>query len=105
MDHPQILAYVEPLIPVSHIRHENGSVEAIPDKNSGLFEVKRLYCPDHSRFGMVIRLTDIWRPVGVIPMFGDNCPPDWTSDSAVEEARTFVVNIYHSKDSFQCLSS
>ncbi len=53
VDHPQILAYVEPLIPVSHIRHENGSEKAIPDENSGLFEVKRLYRPDHStiRYG------------------------------------------------------
>lgn len=102
--HPEILAYVEPLVPTSQVRREDGSAQAVPDENSGLVEVKRLYRSDRSRFGMVIRLTDIWRSVDIVPVYGIECDDDWTSDSAVNEARSFLINVFYTKDMFQSLS-
>lgn len=103
-DYPEILAYVEPLVPVSQARCEDGVVKAAPDENSGLVEVKRLHRPDRTRFGMVIRLTDIWRPVDVVPVFEDECESDWTSDTAIDKAQSFLINVFYTKDAFQCLS-
>lgn len=98
------MAYIEPLVPVTTLRRENGSVDAVADENSGLIEIKRLFRPDLSRFGMVIRLTDIWRQVNIVPMFGEKCEETWTCDTAVEEAQTFVANVFQSKEAYQCLS-
>lgn len=95
---------MEPLVPASQIRREDGTVDAIPDKDSGLIEIKRLYRPDLSRFGMVVRLTDIWCPVDVVPAFGESCDKDWTCDTAVDEARRLFINIFYTKDAYRRLS-
>lgn len=104
-DHPEILAYIEPLVPVTTVAREDGTVEAVPDQDSGLTRIKRLHRQDLSRFGMVIRLTDIWRPVDIVPAFGEKCDKNWTSDTALDKARTFLINSFYSKDDYMSLTA
>ena len=99
----EFLAYVEPLIPTSVVAREDGEMEGARDPNSGLIEVKRLYKPDLSRFGMVIKLTDIWRSVDLVPVYGRRCP-EWTGETAYAEAQSFWINIYSDKETFQSLT-
>lgn len=98
------LAYVEPLIPVTVRKHRDGTAEVIANKNSGLVEVRRAYDADGTRLGTIINITDIWRPIVVVPNFGPACPDDWTHETAVEEARTLFINVFCDKETYQCTS-
>lgn len=69
----------------------------ICDKSSGLYKVVRMYDEHGLRRGIVINLTDIWRPVDVVPVFGRSCPAAWTTDNAVELAKCFHVNPFYNK--------
>lgn len=104
-NHTDILAYVEPLIPTSLVSCGQGATEGARHEDSGLVRVKRLYSPDLSRFGMIVRLTDIWRLVDVVPVFGEECDTEWTSDTAIDEAQSFWVNVYNNKEAFQSLAT
>ncbi len=52
---------------------------------------------------IVINLTDIWRPVDVVPAFGRSCPVAWTADNAVERAKEFYVNPFYDKTVYRDL--
>ncbi len=77
----------------------SSGTESIPvrDESSGLYKVSRLLDEDGSRRGIVINLTDIWRPVDVTPGFGKICPVSWSTDNAVEQAKEFYINPFHDK--------
>ncbi len=98
---PDYLAYIEPLQP-SNISTSSFGAEPIHirDESSGLYKVSRLLDEDGSRRGIVINLTDIWRPVDVVPAFGKICPVSWSTDNAVERAKEFYVNHFHDKSSY-----
>lgn len=68
-----------------------------------MFRVVRSLRSDGSRRGLIIRLTDIWRPVELVPKFGTQCPKNWTYLNSVELAKEFYVNCYSDKETFQCL--
>lgn len=71
---------------------------------SGLFRVKRaLEAATGSRKGLVVDLSRIWRPVDVIPSFGNSFPDEWTMDTSVELAEIFLVNPYFEKESFHAI--
>lgn len=53
------------------------------------------------RQGLIVKLTDIWRPVELIPIFGRRCPAEWTAGSAVELAGEFYVNPFSEKEAYQ----
>lgn len=57
--------------------------------------------PSKDRKGDIVELTDIWRPVQLIPKFGTICPKEWTADNAVELADTFLVNCFLDKETYQ----
>ena len=59
---------------------------------------KRIFRSDNKRKGLIIPLTQIWRPIQLIPVFGKACNVNWTCDNAVEQASTFIV------DNYFCLS-
>lgn len=69
--------------------------------NVEMFEVVRHLRSNGERFGEVIPITDIWRPVDLIPQFGNKCPEDWTCYTAVEEATAFLVNSFWDKETYQ----
>lgn len=66
-----------------------------------MYEVVRSLRGDQTRKGEIIELTEIWRPVQLIPKFGLMCPPEWTCDTAVEEAKSFFVNCFLDKETYQ----
>lgn len=98
-----LLAYVEPLKPARGTisLQDNGFFDHVPDDNIEMFRLVRDLNPDHSRRGKIIRLRDIWRPIDVIPKFGEECPEEWTRDTSVELATEFYVNSFADKEIYQ----
>ncbi len=106
--HPRgdYFAYVQPFCPVEETtrRAPNNTVECFPDPDIGMFRVKRVIGLDGEREGMIIKLTDIWREVDLVPNFGEKCPRRWTTETAVEKASDFIVNHFHDKDIYASLA-
>lgn len=81
----------------------------VPDKNIGLYRVRHLMNRDRLRPGepeavhVVAKLTDIWRPVELVPSFGKQCPINWTADTAVELSEDFYLNTFSDKDVYQAI--
>ncbi|KLO05267.1 hypothetical protein SCHPADRAFT_839614 [Schizopora paradoxa] len=100
-----ILAYVEPLKPAPKTisLQSDGSYDHVPDDNIEMFRLVRDLNQDHSRRGLIIPLKDIWRPIDVIPKFGEACPEEWTSLNSVELADEFYVNSFADKQTFQAV--
>ncbi len=48
----------------------------------------------------MIRLTDIWRPIQLTPVFGKECPANWDLNNAVELAKEFYVNSFWDKETY-----
>lgn len=100
------LAYVEPFRPASGtigVNDDDGFPAHVTDDDIEMFRVQRALRSDGTRRGLIIRLTDIWRPVELIPKFPATCPPsrEWTAESAVELAREFYVNCFSDKEVYQ----
>lgn len=101
---PEYLAYVERLRVVRPVGATvRGAVGCYVNPNSKLIRVERVLERDGSRAGMIVNLTDIWRPVDLVPNFGEACPPEWTTDSSVEMANEFFINSFHDKQTYICL--
>ena len=100
-----ILAYVQPFKPAPGTisQQEDGSKAHVPDDDIEMFRVVRSLHSDGKRKGLIIRLTDIWRPVELIPRFGKKCPVGWTSSNAVELADHFYVNCFSDKEAYQTI--
>ncbi len=83
---------------------EDGHYDHVPDDNIEMFRFVRDLDPeDLSRRGTIIRLLDIWRPIDVIPKFGEACPEEWTQDNSVELASEFYVNSFGDKETYQAV--
>lgn len=106
--HP-ILAYIQPLLPhpksvMTRASESNPRVTEkvhITVKDIDMFRVIRSLRPDKSRRGAIIELSDIWRPIQLVPVFEGACPADWTCDSAVESADSLYVNSFSEKPVYQ----
>ncbi len=81
----------------------NGVVEQKPDPDTGMFCVRRDLDDDGRRKGMIVKLTDLWQQVELIPFFGRKCPRSWNSDTAVEKATEFIVNCFSDREFFACM--
>lgn len=99
----ECLAYIQPFNPApgTIVSQGNGSRAHAPVDNLEMYKVVRSLRADGSRRGLIIRLTDIWRPVEVVPCFGKACPADWTAYNSVELAKEFFVNSFSDKETFQ----
>ncbi len=73
----------------------------MPDDGIEMFRVVRQTNGDGSRRGIVVKLTDIWRYVELVPRFGKKCNGDWNSKNACELATEFYVNSFADKDIYQ----
>lgn len=93
---PLTYAYIQPLRPVQ--------ASNATDKAINMTRFERSFLRGTQREGRIIRLTDIWRQVEVVPVFGKECPKDWNSSNAVELAEEFYVNIFSGKDVYQQLA-
>ena len=52
---------------------------------------------DGTQRGRVIDIKTIWWPVQLVLVFGERCPPDWTSDTAIDLATELYINCFMSK--------
>lgn len=93
----EFFAYVEPLVPAPGTVKEGVHV---PDKGVGLFHVRRSYAPDNSRNGIIVKLTDIWRPIDLVPKFGSKCVRKWDATLTCEVVTEFFVNHFFDKEIF-----
>lgn len=101
----EFLAYVQPFKPAPGTVsvQEDGSKAHVPDDNIEMFRVTRSLHRNGERKSLIIKLTDIWRPVELIPRFGRKCPASWTSSDAVELAEQFYVNCFSDKEAYQSI--
>lgn len=99
------LAYVEYFkhAPKTLADQENGEKNHVPDDIIEMFRVIRKVSRDGERIGGIIRLTDIWRPIQLIPVFGKKCDDRWDSNSAVELSKEFYVNCFWDKETYQAV--
>ncbi len=100
-----VYAYVQPFKPApGTITTQQGGRKAhVPDDNIEMYRVCRVFNNDGTRAGMVIKVTDIWRHVELIPKFGARCPSHWDSKNAVELATEFYVNNFADKEVYQAV--
>ena len=87
------LAYVQPFRLASSTRGK-------ADPGIHMYRVSRDLRSDRTRKGLVVPLTDIWRPVELIPKFGCKCDITWTCDTAVEHAKEFYLNCFADKPTY-----
>ena len=80
-----VFAYVQPFKVAANAK---GRV----DPDIQLYRVVRDMRSDRTRKGLIVALTDIWRPVELIPVFGSNCNVTWNCDNAVENSKEFYLN-------------
>lgn len=97
------LAYMQPFNPApASIRPQlDGSRAHVPVDDIEMYKIVRSTRTDGSRRGLIVRLTDMWRPVEVVPNFGKECPKEWTASTSVELAKEFYVNSFSDKETFQ----
>ena len=90
---PIFFAYIQPfrLAP---------SAKGMPDPGIHMYRVVRDLRSDWTRKGFIVPLTDIWRPVELIPKFGSKCNTTWTCDTAVEDAKEFYLNCFADKPTY-----
>ena len=62
------------------------------DPDIQLYRVVRVLRSDRTRKGLIVALTDIWRPVELVPVFGSKCNVAWNCDNAVENSKEFYLN-------------
>lgn len=79
---PRYMAYVEWFSPFQR-----------PDPVHGMYKVQR-QLRDGGRPGSIIPLTSIQRSVHLLPIFGPDIPPHWTSANVLDECPKFLVNSY-----------
>lgn len=86
-------AYVQPFRIASNAKGR-------ADPSIKLYRLVRDLRSNRSRKGLVISLTDIWRPVELIPRFGEKCNKDWSCDTAVERSKEFYLNCFADKSTY-----
>lgn len=78
----------------------NGKIRQLKEKYIYMYRVRRSLDANGARKGFIINVTDIWRPVDLIPVFGETCSLDWTSSTSIDLAEEFLVNRFFDKTSF-----
>ena len=86
-------AYVQPLKIAANAKGE-------VDPDIQMYRVVRDLRSDRMRKGLIVALTDIWRPVELIPVFGKKCNTNWSCDTAIEQSKEFYLNSFEDRPSF-----
>ncbi len=84
-------AYIEPFEPSPSFVRDGVHV---PDADTGLFRVVRKREMDGSRCRLIVPLNTIWRPIDLVPVFGEKIDRKWRSVDVVEVAEEFFVNSF-----------
>ena len=77
-----------------------GFFKHVTDDDVEMYRVARHLEGDGAQRGRVIDVKTIWRPIQLVPVFGERCPPDWTSDTAFDLAAELYVNCFMSKSTY-----
>lgn len=100
-------AYVQPFKPapgtICRQRGAGGLRAHVTDDAIEMFRVVRCLDGNGNRRGMIVKLTDIWRLVELVPRFKAKCPSRWDSETAVELAEQFFVNSFADKEIYQAV--
>lgn len=83
----KLFAYVQPFKIASNAK-------AMVDPDIQMYRVVRDLRSDRTRKGLIVALSDIWRPVELIPRFGEKCNIEWNCNSAVELSKEFYLNCF-----------
>ena len=86
-------AYVQPFKIAANAKGE-------VDPDIQMYRVVRDLRSDRTRKGLIVALTDIWRPVELIPVFGKKCNTNWSCDTAIEQSKEFYLNSFEDRPSF-----
>ena len=86
-------AYIQPF-------KTTASAKNMADSDIKMYKLVRDLRGDHTRKGLIVPLTSIWRPVELIPKFGKTCNKDWTCDTAVESSKEFYLNCFADKSTY-----
>ena len=99
----KLLALVQPFKPARNTiaEQEDGSRAFVTDDNVEMFRVVREKERNGARRWRVIELSEIWRPIELIPLFYKKCPSSWTSSNSLELAEEFYVNCFSDKETYQ----
>ena len=74
--------------------------KGMTDADVNMFSFVRTFRSNNTRRGLVVSLSQVWRPVELIPKFKGECDKTWTCDSAVEPAREFYLNCFSDKSTY-----
>lgn len=75
----------------------------LPEANIDMYKVQRAHRADGTRIAEIMDLSQLWRPVELIPFMGESCDKTWTCETSTELAEELWVNCFHGKEDFQVL--
>ncbi len=103
MEPANIFLYIECLKPApqSQARQKDGSRAFVPDDDIEMFHLVRAQNADGTHHGFIIQVQRIWHLVELIPSFGKKCPSDWNCDTSMELAKSFYLNCFSDKETYQ----
>lgn len=73
----------------------------VTEDNIEMFRVTRKTLPNGSRPGIVVKLTDIWRYIELVPKFGKACNVEWNAQNTYELATEFYINSFADREIYQ----
>ena len=93
---------IGPQIPLAYVQlFKIASFKCVKaDVNTQMYKFVRDFRSNGERKGLVVPLTDVWRPVELIPVFGTRCNPEWTCYTAVERSKEFYLNCFSDKATY-----
>lgn len=103
----ETLIYIELFEPapgtVQSVRAENDEdIEVhLADEDSKMFRLVRSFFPDGRRREAIVKYSEIWQPVDLMPFFEGKADRAWKHTQIMEQAKEFLVNCFDSKETFQ----
>ena len=87
----------------SHTNIPDHLLHFSPEEGHLMHRFTPSYTASGTMNGAFVPLTDVWRSVQLIPVFGPTCAPHWTSANSMDLAKEFLLNRYDTCHMFQTL--
>ena len=93
---------IGPQLPLAYVQlFRTASPKGVKaEVNTLMYKFVRDFRSNGERKGLVVPLTEIWRPVELIPVFGTRCDPEWTCHTAAERSKEFYLNCFSDKATY-----
>ena len=97
-----IYAYVKLFKPPPNCSswQREGYFKHVTDDDVEMYRVVRHLEGDGTHRGRIVDIRSIWRPIQLVPVFGERCPSEWTSETAVDLAADLYVNSFMNKSTY-----